>query len=80
MRTEVKVDLRVYSLLTVRRAAAAMSAQYWAAVTPLDDTHVLVTLRARFDELPTDEVISDFLALLIDLALQDNAAGVVTAA
>jgi hypothetical protein len=67
--TEVTVDLRVYSLLTVQRAAAALSAQYITALGRLDDTHVRVSLRPRFDASPQSEGVADFLALLTDLSL-----------
>lgn len=74
--TEVTVDLRVYSLLTVQRAIAALSVQYVAAIAEYDDTHANVTLRPRFDELPESEMLADFLALLIELAIDDKLADV----
>lgn len=74
MLTEVTVDLRVYSLLTVERAAAALSAQYITALAPHDATHVRVSLRPRFDASPECEVIADFLATLTELAILDKLA------
>lgn len=74
MLTEVTVDLRVYSLLTVERAIAALSVQYIAALHSHDDTHVRVTLRSRFDAPPEAEIVADFLALLLDLGLEDKLA------
>jgi hypothetical protein len=70
--TEVTVDLRVYSLLTVERAAAALSAQYVTALALHDETHVRVSLRPRFDALPEPEIIADFLAELTELAILDR--------
>ena len=72
MLTEVTVDLSVYSLLTVQRAAAALSAQYITALARSDDSHVRVSLRPRFDASLQAEAVADFLALLIDLSLQDK--------
>ena len=72
MLTEVTVDLRVYSLLTVERAAAALAAQYVTALAPHDDTHVRVSLRPRFDALPESEIIADFLAQLTELAILER--------
>jgi hypothetical protein len=69
--TEVTLDLRVYSLLTVQRAAAALSAEYIAALARSDDTHVRVSLRPRFDADSQSEAVADLLALLTDLSLQD---------
>ena len=74
MLTEVTVDLRVYSLLTVKRAAAALSAQYITTLVAHDATHVRVSLRPRFDAPPESEVIADFLASLTELALLDKLA------
>ena len=75
MLTEVTVDLRVYSLLTVERAIGALSVQYIAALHPHDDTHVRVTLRSRFDPLPESEMVADFLALLLELGLEEKLTG-----
>ena len=68
----VTVDLRVYSLLTVERAAAGLSAQYITALAPHDETHVRVSLRPRFDAPPESEIIADFLASLTELAILDR--------
>jgi hypothetical protein len=70
--TEVTIDLRVYSLLTVQRAAAALSVQYITALARSDDTHVCVSLRPRFDASLASEGVADFLALLLDLSLEDK--------
>src|SRR6185312_9362566 len=78
--TEVTVDLRVYSLLTVERAAAALSAQYVTALARHDETHVRVSLRSRFDAIPESEILADFLALLTELAILDRLAGPTQAA
>ena len=72
MLTEVTIDLRVYSLLTVQRAAAALSVQYITALARSDDTHVCVSLRPRFDAPAESEGVADFLALLLDLSLEDQ--------
>ena len=80
MLTEVTVDLRVYSLLTVERAAAALSAQYVTAFVLHDETHMRVTLRPRFDAVPESEVIADFLSLLTELVMLDRLAGPTQAA
>lgn len=75
MLTQVTVDLRVYSLLTVQRAVAGLSDLYIAGLAEHDDTHVRVSLRPRFDPVPESEVIADFLALLTELTLLDKLAG-----
>ena len=72
MLTEVTVDLNIYSLRTVQRAAAALSGQYITALARSDDTHVRVSLRPRFDASLQSEAVADFLALLMDLSLQDE--------
>ena len=74
MLTEVTVDLRVYPLLTVERAAAALSAQYLVALAPHDATRVRVSLRPRFDDLPETEIVADFLAELTTLAILTRSA------
>jgi hypothetical protein len=72
--TEVTVDLRVYSLLTVERAAAALSTQYVIALA-LHDARVRVSLRPRFDAVPESEVVADFVAQLTELAILEKLAG-----
>jgi hypothetical protein len=64
--------MRTYSLRTVQRAAAALSAQYFVGLAKHGETHTRVSLRPRFDAPAESEVIADFLASLTELAILDK--------
>jgi His-Xaa-Ser system protein HxsD len=71
---EVRVDLRIYPLITAQKAAARLSSQFAIELAQDNESTLLVKLRARVGVPELADPVAEFLALLSDLALQDKVA------
>jgi His-Xaa-Ser system protein HxsD len=72
--TEVRLDLHVYPLLAIQKAASALSPCCVTQIIQDDEDTVTLNLRARLDAPPIPDPHAVFMSLLNDLVLQDRIA------
>jgi hypothetical protein len=69
---EIRVDLGVYSLLTVQKAVASMAGSCAAEILQDTGRRLCVRLIARANTECASDLCAEFIASLLDITLQDK--------